>query len=52
MGIILNPQTGEIVSMVSVPHFNPNNPKDFEVEYLEAIYSSDILLQNLCLIPQ
>ena len=33
MGIILNPQTGEIVSMVSVPDFNPNNPKDFEVEY-------------------
>ncbi len=33
MGIILNPQTGEIVSMVSVPDFNPNNPQDFEVEY-------------------
>ncbi|MDA7641834.1 transpeptidase family protein [Candidatus Marinimicrobia bacterium] len=33
MGIILNPQTGEIVSMVSVPDFNPNNPEDFEVEY-------------------
>ena len=32
MGIILNPQTGEIVSMVSVPDFNPNNPKDFETE--------------------
>ena len=33
MGIILNPQTGEIVSMVSVPDFNPNNPKDFEIEF-------------------
>ena len=33
MGIILNPQTGEIVSMVSVPDFNPNNPEDFELEY-------------------
>jgi len=33
MGIILNPQTGEIVSMVSVPDFNPNNPKDFETEF-------------------
>ena len=32
MGIILNPQTGEIVSMVSVPDFNPNNPKDFKTE--------------------
>jgi len=33
MGIILNPQTGEIVSMVSVPDFNPNNPEDFQLEY-------------------
>jgi cell division protein FtsI/penicillin-binding protein 2 len=33
MGLILNPQTGEIVSMVSVPDFDPNNPQDFEVEY-------------------
>ena len=33
MGIILNPQTGEIVSMVSVPDFNPNNPKEFETEF-------------------
>ncbi len=33
MGLILNPQTGEIISMVSVPDFNPNNPQDFQVQY-------------------
>ena len=32
MGIIVNPQNGEIVSMVSVPDFDPNNPKDYEIE--------------------
>ena len=43
MGLILNPQTGEIVSMVSVPDFDPNNPQDFEVEYQKNRLILDIL---------
>ena len=42
MGLILNPQTGEILSMVSVPDYNPNSPNDFEVEYQKNKLVTDL----------
>ena len=33
MGIIINPQDGRILSMVSVPDFNPNLQKDFQSDF-------------------
>lgn len=32
MGIILNPQTGDILAMASVPDFNPNSPGKSKIE--------------------
>ncbi len=31
-GIIMNPETGEILAMASVPGFDPNHPGDYSVE--------------------
>lgn len=42
MGLILNPQTGEILSMVSIPDYNPNSPNDFEVEYQKNKLVTDL----------
>ncbi len=30
--LALNPDTGEIIAMVSYPHFDPNNTKDLDIE--------------------
>lgn len=33
MGIIIDPQNGEILAMVSIPGFDPNNPMKYPVSY-------------------
>ncbi|MEC7822677.1 MAG: penicillin-binding protein [Candidatus Neomarinimicrobiota bacterium] len=41
MGIIINPQDGRVLSMVSVPDFNPNLQRDFEDAYKRNRIVSD-----------
>tara|TARA_B100000427_G_scaffold285136_1_gene258408 strand:- start:1319 stop:3238 length:1920 start_codon:yes stop_codon:yes gene_type:complete len=41
MGIIINPQDGRILSMVSVPDFNPNLQNEFEDNYKKNRIISD-----------
>tara|TARA_B100001250_G_scaffold8812_2_gene7593 strand:- start:10560 stop:12479 length:1920 start_codon:yes stop_codon:yes gene_type:complete len=41
MGIIINPQDGRILSMVSVPDFNPNLQKDFQSDFQRNRIISD-----------
>ena len=33
MGIIINPQNGKILAMLSVPDFDPNNPSNYDLSY-------------------
>ena len=32
-GILMNPETGEILAMASIPCFDSNNPGDYPLEY-------------------
>ena len=43
MGLILNPQTGAILSMVNLPDYNPNSPNDFDVELQRNKIVSDLI---------
>jgi len=39
--LVMNPQTGEIISLVSYPHFDPNNPKTASINVCKNIVISD-----------
>ena len=43
MGLILNPQTGAILSMVNLPDYNPNSPNDFNIELQRNKIVSDLI---------
>ena len=43
MGIIINPEDGRILSMVSVPDFNPNFQREFEASYKKNRIVSDLI---------
>ena len=43
MGLILNPQTGAILSMVNLPDYNPNFPNDFDIELQRNKIVSDLI---------
>ena len=43
MGLILNPQTGAILSMVNLPDYNPNSPNDFDIELQRNKIVSDLI---------
>ena len=43
MGLILNPQTGAILSMVNLPDYNPNSPKDFDIELQKNKIVTDLI---------
>tara|TARA_Y100000816_G_scaffold278614_1_gene249979 strand:- start:472 stop:2388 length:1917 start_codon:yes stop_codon:yes gene_type:complete len=43
MGLILNPQTGAILSMVNLPDYNPNFPNDFETEFQKNKIVTDLI---------
>ena len=43
MGLILNPQTGAILSMVNLPDYNPNSPKDFDTELQKNKIVTDLI---------
>ncbi len=43
MGLILNPQTGAILSMVNLPDYNPNSPNDFDIEFQRNKIVSDLI---------
>ena len=43
MGLILNPQTGAILSMVNLPDYNPNSPNDFDIELQRNNIVSDLI---------
>ena len=43
MGLILNPQTGAILSMVNLPDFNPNSPNDFDIESQKNKIVTDLI---------
>ena len=43
MGLILNPQTGAILSMVNLPDYNPNSPNDFDIESQKNKIVTDLI---------
>ena len=43
MGLILNPQTGAILSMVNLPDYNPNFPGDYDVELQKNKIVTDLI---------
>ena len=43
MGLILNPLTGAILSMVNLPDYNPNSPNDFDIELQRNKIVSDLI---------
>ena len=43
MGVIINPEDGRILSMVSVPDFNPNFQREFEASYKKNRIVSDLI---------
>ncbi|MEE2632449.1 MAG: penicillin-binding protein [Candidatus Neomarinimicrobiota bacterium] len=43
MGIIIDPEDGRILSMVSVPDFNPNFQREFEANYKKNRIVSDLI---------
>ena len=43
MGLILNPQTGAILSMVNLPDYNPNSPNNFDIELQRNKIVSDLI---------
>ena len=43
MGLILNPQTGAILSMVNLPDYNPNFPNDFDIELQKNKIVTDLI---------
>tara|TARA_B100001146_G_scaffold32689_1_gene26060 strand:+ start:981 stop:2870 length:1890 start_codon:yes stop_codon:yes gene_type:complete len=43
MGIIIDPRDGRILSMVSVPDFNPNFQQEFEASYKKNRVVSDLI---------
>jgi len=43
MGVIINPEDGRILSMVSVPDFNPNFQQEFEASYKKNRIVSDLI---------
>ena len=43
MGIIIDPEDGRILSMVSVPDFNPNFQREFEASYKKNRIVSDLI---------
>ena len=43
MGIIIDPEDGRILSMVSVPDFNPNFQREFEASYKKNRIISDLI---------
>jgi len=43
MGLILNPQTGAILSMVNLPDYNPNFPGDYNVELQKNKIVTDLI---------
>ena len=43
MGLILNPQTGAILSMVNLPDYNPNSPNDYDIELQRNKIVSDLI---------
>jgi len=43
MGLILNPQTGAILSMVNLPDYNPNSPNDYDIELQKNKIVTDLI---------
>ena len=43
MGLILNPQTGAILSMVNLPDYNPNFPGDYDVNLHKNKIVTDLI---------
>ncbi len=43
MGIIIDPEDGRILSMVSIPDFNPNFQREFEANYKKNRIVSDLI---------
>ncbi len=43
MGLILNPQTGAILSMVNLPDYNPNSPNDYDIELQRNKIVTDLI---------
>ena len=43
MGLILDPQSGAILSMVNLPDYNPNFPNDFNVEFQKNKIVTDLI---------
>ena len=43
MGLILDPQSGAILSMVNLPDYNPNSPSDFEIELQKNKIVTDLI---------
>jgi cell division protein FtsI/penicillin-binding protein 2 len=43
MGLILDPQSGAILSMVNLPDYNPNFPSDFDVEFQKNKIVTDLI---------
>ena len=43
MGLILNPLSGAILSMVNLPDYNPNSPNDFDIELQRNKIVSDLI---------
>lgn len=41
-GIVLNPRTGEVAAMVSLPGFDPNSPNEFPVQRQKNIAVTDL----------
>ena len=43
MGLILDPQSGAILSMVNLPDYNPNFPSDFDIEFQKNKIVTDLI---------
>ena len=43
MGLILNPQTGAVLSMVNLPDYNPNFPNDYNIELQKNKIATDLI---------
>ena len=43
MGLILNPQTGAVLSMVNLPDYNPNFPNDYNIELQTNKIATDLI---------
>ena len=43
MGLILDPQSGAILSMVNLPDYNPNFPGDFDIEFQKNKIVTDLI---------